>query len=102
MAICRAMRPNGAKARAHWDTRRRALDHQPRRAKQTQLFIETPYRNRTMLEALIANCAPATLLSIAVDLTLATEQIVTRPLAQWRLDTLDLHKRPAIFSILAQ
>ena len=55
-----------------------------------------------VLEALIANCAPATLLSIAVDLTLATEQIVTRPLAQWRLDTLDLHKRPAIFSILAQ
>jgi 16S rRNA (cytidine1402-2'-O)-methyltransferase len=83
-------------------TRLRELELQSRRAKQTQLFIETPYRNRAMLEALIASCAPTTLLSVAVDLTLATEQIVTRALADWRLDALDLHKRPAIFSILAQ
>jgi 16S rRNA (cytidine1402-2'-O)-methyltransferase len=81
--------------------RLRELEQQSLRAKQTQIFIETPYRNRAMLEALLASCTPSTLLSIAVDLTLASEQIVTRPIAQWRVDALDLHKRPAIFSILA-
>jgi 16S rRNA (cytidine1402-2'-O)-methyltransferase len=43
-----------------------------------------------------------TLLSIATDLTLPTETIVTLPISAWRPDRLDLHKRPAIFSLLAQ
>jgi 16S rRNA (cytidine1402-2'-O)-methyltransferase len=81
--------------------RLRELEQQSRRAQQTQLFIETPYRNRNLLEALLTHCAPTTLLSVAVDLTLPTEQIVTRPIAEWQLDTLELHKRPALFSILA-
>lgn len=80
--------------------RLRELEQQSRRARQTQLFIETPYRNRNLLEALLTHCAPATLLSVAVDLTLPTEQIMTRPIAEWRLDTLELHKRPALFSML--
>jgi len=81
--------------------RLRELDAQSRRARQTQLFIETPYRNRALLEALLSHCAPSTLICVAVDLTLPTEQIVTRPASEWKLDALDLHKRPALFLMLA-
>lgn len=81
--------------------RLRELEQQSRRAGQTQLFIETPYRNRVLLEALLSNCAPTTLVCVAVDLTLASEQIVTRPLAEWSPTLLDLHKRPALFLMLA-
>ena len=81
--------------------RLRELDQQSRRARQTQLFIETPYRNRALLEALLSHCAPSTLICVAVDLTLPTEQIVTRPASEWKLDALDLHKRPALFLMLA-
>jgi len=81
--------------------RLRELDAQSRRARQTQLFIETPYRNKALLEALLVNCAPSTLICVAVDLTLPTEQIVTRAASEWKLDLLDLHKRPALFLMLA-
>ncbi|KWR92130.1 SAM-dependent methyltransferase [Cupriavidus sp. IDO] len=81
--------------------RLRELEQRSRKAKQTQVWIETPYRNAALLEALRQNCAGTTLLSVAVDLTLPTETIVTLPLSDWRPDRLDLHKRPAIFSLLA-
>ncbi len=87
-----------------------ALEHQSRREKQTQIFIETPYRNTSMLRTLCTACAPSTLLCIAVDLTLPSEQIHTRPIAAWKkaletgalTSTFDVHKRPAIFLFLAQ
>ncbi len=81
--------------------RLRELEQHSRKFHQTQVWIETPYRNGTLLDALRQHCAGTTLLSVAVDLTLPTETIVTLPLAQWRPDRLDLHKRPAIFSLLA-
>lgn len=81
--------------------RLRELEQQSRKATQTQLFIETPYRNRALLETLLSTCAPSTLICVAVDLTLPSEQIVTRPVSEWRLDLLDLHKRPALFLMLA-
>lgn len=81
--------------------RLRELEQQSRKATQTQLFIETPYRNRALLETLLSTCAPPTLICVAVDLTLPSEQIVTRPVSEWRLDLLDLHKRPALFLMLA-
>ncbi|MCY1290593.1 hypothetical protein D9M70_397480 [compost metagenome] len=65
------------------------------------MFIETPYRNAALLEAMREHCAGTTLLSVAVDLTLPTETIVTLPLSAWKADRLALHKRPAIFSMLA-
>jgi 16S rRNA (cytidine1402-2'-O)-methyltransferase len=81
--------------------RLRELEQQSRRAGQTQIFIETPYRNRPLLDTLLSTCAPSTLLCVAVDLTLAGESVMTRAVADWRADALDLHKRPAIFLLLA-
>ncbi|MDR5855020.1 SAM-dependent methyltransferase [Caballeronia sp. LZ062] len=82
--------------------RLRELEQLSRKANQTQIFIETPYRNRAMLDTLVAACAPSTLISVAVDLTLPGEKIVTRTAADWKKATApDLHKRPAIFLLLA-
>ena len=80
----------------------RDLEQRSRKAQQTQVWIETPYRNGALLDALRQHCAGTTLLSIAIDLTLPTETIVTLPISAWRPDRLALHKRPAIFSLLAQ
>ncbi|MBK9605622.1 MAG: SAM-dependent methyltransferase [Betaproteobacteria bacterium] len=64
----------------------------------TQLFIETPYRNVAMLQSLIALCANETLLGVAADLTLASEEIVVLPVTQWRRRDLAAYQnRPAIF-----
>jgi 16S rRNA (cytidine1402-2'-O)-methyltransferase len=65
----------------------------------TQIFMETPYRNGKLLEELVATLHPETKLCIAVDITLDTEQIQTKTVAQWSLDLPELHKRPAIFLI---
>jgi 16S rRNA (cytidine1402-2'-O)-methyltransferase len=64
---------------------------------QTQLFIETPFRNNPMLEEILRSCAPKTKLCIACDLTAETEFIQTKSIADWRQKVPDLHKRPAIF-----
>ncbi len=79
----------------------RELEQQSRRLQQTQIFIETPYRNQALLNTLCTTCTPSTLLSVAVNLTLPDERIVTRPISAWRADTLELHKRTAIFLMLA-
>jgi 16S rRNA (cytidine1402-2'-O)-methyltransferase len=79
----------------------RELEQQSRRAQQTQIFIETPYRNPAMLDALTSACASSTLVCVAVDLSLPGEQIVTQPVSAWRQQPIALHKRPAIFLMLA-
>lgn len=68
---------------------------------QTQLFIETPYRNNTLLSELLKTLSKETRLCVAADLTLATEFISTKKVKNWSLQELDLHKRPAIFLIQA-
>lgn len=69
--------------------------------KQTQLFIETPYRNDKMFGALLAHCRPQTLLCIATDLTLPSEHILTRTIGQWQSQPKPLlDKRPSIFLLL--
>ncbi|GAM52494.1 SAM-dependent methyltransferase [bacterium endosymbiont of Mortierella elongata FMR23-6] len=78
-----------------------ALEKQSRTRQQTQIFIETPYRNQALLEALLTHCAASTQLCVAVDLTLPSESIVSRSVNQWRANLLDVHKRPAIFLLLA-
>ena len=65
----------------------------------TQIFMETPYRNNKLLEELAATLHPETKLCIAVDITLDTEFIATKTIAQWRNEHVDLHKRPTIFLI---
>lgn len=64
---------------------------------QTQIFIETPYRNQKLLAELKASLTPSTFLSIAVDLTLSTEYIKTLTIKEWKTENIDLHKRPCIF-----
>ncbi|WP_322054120.1 SAM-dependent methyltransferase [Paraburkholderia bannensis] len=80
----------------------RELEQTSRKAKQTQIFIETPYRNKSMLDTLLSTCAPSTLICVAADLTLPTETILSRAVSDWKKKpTPDLHKRPAIFLLLA-
>ena len=66
---------------------------------QSQIFIETPYRNEKMFADLKSALTPATLLCIAVDITLHNEYIKTYSIADWKKQSPDLHKRPAIFII---
>ena len=85
----------------------RELESRSRSDKQTQLFIETPYRNAAMLEALASECQAKTLVCVATDLTLASESIVTRTAGQWK-QTLaagkspDFQRRPTVFLLLAE
>lgn len=69
--------------------------------KQTQIFIETPYRNDALLGDLVANLSPATRLCIAADITLPTQTIISRDIAGWRKDIPVIGKRPCVFLILA-
>lgn len=66
---------------------------------QSQLFIETPYRNNKLLEDILQALQPNTHLCIACDLTLPTEYIKTYRVADWKKIKVDLHNRPAIFII---
>lgn len=79
------------------------LDKESRRLRQTQIFIETPYRNGAMLAALLAACRPTTRLCVATDLTLPTESITSSKIAEWRhLPPLDLDRRPTVFLLLSE
>ncbi len=66
---------------------------------QSQIFIETPYRNNKMLEDILQALNPATHLCVAADITLETEYIKTMRVADWKKAVLDLHNKPAIFII---
>lgn len=67
--------------------------------KQTQLFIETPYRNQHVFDDLLSNCNSLSKLCIAVDITLPSEQILTKTIAEWQNFKIDLTKRPCVFLI---
>lgn len=64
---------------------------------QTQIFIEAPYRNQALLEDLIQTCDPRTELCLATDITLGSEHIETRIVADWRKKLPDINKKPTIF-----
>ena len=66
---------------------------------QSQLFIETPYRNKQMLTDLIEALQANTLLCVACDITLPTEEIKTLPVHRWKKTNIDVQKRPTIFII---
>lgn len=66
---------------------------------QSQVFIEAPYRNIQLLNDLLRNCSPSTLLCIAADITLESEFIETRTVAYWQKHLPDIQKRPAIFIV---
>ncbi|MCG8702208.1 MAG: SAM-dependent methyltransferase [Bacteroidales bacterium] len=64
---------------------------------QTQIFIETPYRNNNLLEDIIKHCSPTTRLCIAAEITTDKEFIKTQSLAYWKKNKPDLHKKPTVF-----
>ena len=78
------------------------LEKESARLAQTQIFIETPYRNPALFAALLAACRPATRLCVASDLTLAQESVLTQRIGAWRSAPAPaLDKRPTVFLLLA-
>ena len=90
---------------AKTDERRKAIrDIEKRSAQlgQTEIFIETPYRNDSLMADLLVTLQPGTKLCIAADITLADETIITRTVKGWRSSPLSVGKRPCVFLILAK
>lgn len=77
------------------------LESSSHRNNSTQVFIETPYRNNQLVDALLKYCRPNTRLCIAVDLTAPGEWIKTKTIHEWKKNKPDLHKHPAIFCLMA-
>lgn len=67
------------------------------RGNQTQIFIETPYRNNQLISTIISTCSPKMQLSVSTDLTLKTEKVHTYTIAEWKKLKLDFHKKPSVF-----
>jgi len=80
----------------------RDLEKESRQKRQTQLCIETPYRNAALFDALLRHCQPGTRLCVATDLSLPSERIRTQTIAAWKKQTPpDLERRPTVFLFLA-
>ena len=69
--------------------------------RQTQIFIETPYRNDAMFSDLLQSCRPSTRICIAADITLPDEYILTKTVAEWKKEKPIIGKRPCVFLMLA-
>lgn len=76
------------------------LENLSEKNKQTQLFIETPFRNNPMLEEILRTCNPQTKLCIACNLTADDEMVQTKIVADWKKQVPDLHKKPVIFLLM--
>lgn len=79
----------------------KTLEKRSRQESQTQVFMETPYRNNQMLKDILEHCRDHTLLCIASNITLENEKIQTRSIKDWKQAVPDLHKQPAIFLLYA-
>jgi 16S rRNA (cytidine1402-2'-O)-methyltransferase len=77
------------------------LEAESSKRNSTKIFIETPYRNNKLLDAILQHCSGSTLLCIASCLTGASEKIISKPVNWWKKNKTDLHKQPAIFLIYA-
>jgi 16S rRNA (cytidine1402-2'-O)-methyltransferase len=78
----------------------KALDDQAARTGQTQIFIETPYRNDAMLAQAVSVCRLETMLCVAAELTTTTESVITRPVRLWRTGArIELARKPVLFLI---
>ncbi|SEI42071.1 16S rRNA (cytidine1402-2'-O)-methyltransferase [Dyadobacter sp. SG02] len=75
------------------------LERNARQFQQTQIFMETPFRNNQLLEAVIEACSPDLALCIAANVTAPDELIKTMPVRKWKTQRPDLHKIPTIFLI---
>ncbi|MCU0366425.1 MAG: SAM-dependent methyltransferase [Bacteroidales bacterium] len=83
--------------------RRKAIADLERRSAtgQTQIFMETPFRNDRMLDDILKVCNPSTRLCIAADITMSTESIITRSVEGWLRERPDIDKKPVVFLLLA-
>lgn len=80
----------------------RDLESESRKFKQTQLFIETPYRNQAMFDSILATCQPGTRFTLATDLTLESESTITRTISAWKKTAPpEIQRRPTVFLLLA-
>ncbi len=77
----------------------RELEKRSANEKQTQIFMEAPYRNQNLLDDILQNCGPATWLCVAADLMSETQFIRTHSIRDWKNHKIDIHKRPALFLI---
>jgi 16S rRNA (cytidine1402-2'-O)-methyltransferase len=74
------------------------LETESRRVSCTQIFIETPYRNGRLLDALLDACDPATVLAVVLEVTLPGEEVIVRSVQEWRRQPRPaLDRRPAVF-----
>jgi 16S rRNA (cytidine1402-2'-O)-methyltransferase len=80
----------------------RELEARSKKERETEIFIETPYRSDALLGALLEACHAQTRLCVAADLTLATESVSTRSVSEWRKSRIAIGRRPAVFLLLAQ
>ncbi len=79
--------------------RLKQLESRASSERQTQIFIETPYRNNQLVQDMVATLKPNTLLCIASELTTDTESVKTLPIAEWAKQQIDINKRNTIFLI---
>ena len=83
-------------------TKLKEIEKQSERLNETQIFIETPYRNQHMLEDILASCNANTKLCIARNVSLEAELVVSTTIAEWKKNALpDLHKQPTVFLLIA-
>ena len=75
------------------------LESLSKKNRQTQIFMETPYRNLQLFESILKTCSKITKLCIASDITLPSEYIKTRTIEEWRSIRPEIHKKPSIFLI---
>lgn len=69
--------------------------------KQTQIIIETPYRNDSLFKDILSTCSPSTILCVAANITMPDAFIKTKTVSQWKKENLIIGKRPCVFLILA-
>jgi 16S rRNA (cytidine1402-2'-O)-methyltransferase len=79
----------------------KALDVLSSKENQTQIFIETPYRNNAMFQDLLKHCNSKTRLCVGINICASDEKIITKSITEWAKETIQLPKQPAIFLILA-
>lgn len=78
------------------------IEQHSQNVQETQIFIETPFRNQQMLDDMIKHCHPNTKICVACNISLPDEFILTKTVQAWKQSTLpDLHKKPTVFLLLA-
>ncbi|MCI0382608.1 MAG: SAM-dependent methyltransferase [Chlamydiae bacterium] len=90
--------------RTHEELKKRLImmEKLSREEKMTQIFIEAPYRNHALLEQCISILQKDTLFCIACDLTSPSQEIMVQEMKKWKIDSMNLHKRPAVFLFQAK